>query len=90
MLGPQNGNSLLFPPFTGQKGDQSKGKENQSAKVSSAGKTNKDSDVKEVGMLWERKVSGRCRMDMVHALISEFFDTYNICRNFKQRGSTGG
>ena len=57
MLSPQNGNSLLFPALTGQKGNKSKGKENQTAKVSSAGKTNKDSDVKDVGMLWERKVS---------------------------------
>ena len=49
---------MLFPPATSQKGNHSKGKENQSAKVTSAAKENmiKDLDVKDVGMLWERKV----------------------------------
>ena len=56
MLRPSNANSVLFPPANSQKGNQSKGKENQPTKTVSTSNQSKESEVKDAGMLWERKV----------------------------------
>ena len=54
VLRPSNANSVLFPPANSQKGNQSKGKENQPTKTAS--NQSKEPEVKDAGMLWERKV----------------------------------
>ena len=56
VLRPSNANSVLFPPANSQKGNQSKGKENQPTKTVSTSNQSKESEVKDAGMLWERKV----------------------------------